>query len=60
VMAVPLLSEASITSTPSAIPLMSRFLRGKFQAKGSVPKGNSLTRAPWLGILSKSSELACG
>ena len=42
----PLSRAASTTRTPRDKPDRIRFLRGKLPAKGLVPKGNSLTRAP--------------
>jgi len=46
VIKAPLLSPASITSTPRLNPLISLLRHGKFSALGLVPKGYSLIRAP--------------
>ena len=43
---VPLYSAASITSTPTDMPLMMRLRMGKFWGAAKVPIGNSETRAP--------------
>ena len=43
---VPLYSAASITSTPTEMPLMMRLRIGKFCGAGNVPRGNSVRIAP--------------
>ena len=46
VISEPLSSAASTTTVPSAKPLISRFRRGKWNARGGVPQANSVTSAP--------------
>ena len=48
----PLLSAASTTTTPSARPLIMRFLDGKLPGDGGAPGGNSVRSAPVRAISS--------
>ncbi len=50
----PLWIAASTTRTPRLSPLITRFRRGKLQALGRVPGGNSLTRHPFSAIFQAS------
>ena len=57
VIRVPLYSPASITSTPTLIPLKIRFRMGKFCGAGNVPSGYSLTIVPPVSTISSASRL---
>jgi len=56
----PLFSPASTTITPSEIPLMMRFLDGKFGAFGGVANGNSVTTAPFAATSRARSSFSGG